>query len=89
MRKSADIVIERPSYHKRTAVKGFTKRAMEGEAMNKVGGYDTYVNNYQNYVGQSKELRDNKIAGRTGRISAISSLPEITAWCWKAGQTGS
>lgn len=76
MRKSADIIIERPSYQEVTAVNGFTKRAMEGEAMNKVGGYDAYVNNYQNYAVQSKEQRDNKIAGKTGRMSeAVNTKP--------------
>lgn len=77
MRKSADIIIERPSYQEVTAVNGFTKRAMEGKAMNKVGGYDTYVNNYQNYAVQSKEQQDNKIAGKTGRMNEAANTKPV------------
>lgn len=77
LRKSTDIIIERPSYQEVAAVNGFTKRAMEGEAMNKVGGYDAYVNNYQSYVGQSKEQRNNKIAGKADRMSEAANTKPV------------
>lgn len=40
-------------------VNGLTKRAMEGEIMNRVGSYDSYVNNYRSYetVSQSGTQR--------------------------------
>lgn len=76
-RKSADIINEEPSYQKTAAVNGFTKRAMEGEAMNKVGGYDTYVNNYQNYAVQSKEQQNNKIAGKAGRTNGAANTKPV------------
>ena len=60
-----------------TAVNGLTKRAMEGEAMNKVGGYDAYVNNYQNYVGQSKEQQESKNAGKAGRTGKTADTKPV------------
>ncbi len=45
--------------------------------MNKVGGYDAYVNNYQSYVGQSKEQRNNKIAGKADRMSEAANTKPV------------
>lgn len=59
------------------AVKGFTERAMEGRVMNKVGGYDAYVNNYQSYAVQSREQQNSKIAGKAGRISEAANTKPV------------
>jgi len=77
LEKSSDIIFEKPPYPMRAVVNGFTKRAMEGETMNKVGGYDAYVNSYQNYVGQSKEQRESMSAKNAGRISEAANTKPV------------
>ena len=50
---------------------------MEGRAMNKVGGYDAYVNNYQNYAGKSKEQREAKSAGNIGKTGGAANTKPV------------
>lgn len=45
--------------------------------MNKVGGYDAYVNNYQNYAGKSKEQREAKSAGNIGKTGGAANTKPV------------
>ena len=45
--------------------------------MNKVGGYDAYVNNYQNYAGKSKEQREAKSTGNIGKTGGAANTKPV------------
>ena len=50
---------------------------MEGRKMNQVGGYNTYVNNYQNYAGQSVNQRSGASTGNTGKAGETANTKSV------------
>ena len=73
MKEQADISYEKLSYQ-RTEVNGLTYKSYGGHNMNKVGTYDTYVNNYGNYDASAQTGAQKMAAQKTNEAASAKPV---------------